>query len=512
MLSAPIPFVPRTKLRPPRLPDDVLLRTRLLARLDRPQTLTLIVAPAGYGKTTLAATWLAQCGRPGAWISLESDDNTPAAFLLALVTAVRRMFPAFGGELLDLLQDPTCEQTPAQVLPILLNDLDKVDQDFVLVLDDYHHIVAPSIHKLTWELLAHPPRPLHLVLTARHDPPIPPRIRLRGTVTEIRAHELCFTAAETHEFLNQFGEQPLDAQSIALFVQQSEGWAVPMRLAGILLMQRQSDACLDSALRECQRSLLDYLEAEVIGDLPVDVQTFLTYTSILSQLTGSLCDAVIGETHPGGDSAATLRILADAGIFVERLDDGDWFRYHELFRTLLLRRLRRTHAPQAINVLYQRASTWYEQHNLHDDGVTRDLSLDRMPVASVPNKALNQALIAVSPRQRTVTHAEFPGTPYPQAPKWSLNRMEPGPLPAQRTQAPAYTGRDLRDLLTFREMDVLLLLNQRLTNKEIAHTLAISMDTVRQHTVKIYRKLGVANRRQAIVQADTLGLLSGGGS
>ena len=180
---------------------------------------------------------------------------------------------------------------------------------------------------------------------------------------------LSFTAAETHEFLSQFGEQPLDAQSVSLFVQQSEGWAVPMRLAAILLMQRQSDACLDAALRECQRSLLDYLEAEVIGDLPVNVQTFLTHTSILSQLNGSLCDAVIGETQPGSDSAATLRMLADAGIFVERLDDdGDRFRYHELFRTLLRRRLRRTHAPQVIDLLYQRASTWYEQHDLHDDG------------------------------------------------------------------------------------------------------------------------------------------------
>ena len=181
-----------TKLHQPGVTANLVVRPRLVEQLNRGVLgpLTLVCASAGYGKTTLAATWLAQCSRPGAWISLESDDNTPAAFLLALVTAVRRVFPAFGGELLDLLQDPTREQIPAQVLPILLNDLDKLDQDFVLVLDDYHHIVAPSIHKLTWGLLEHPPRPLHLVLTARHDPPIPPRIRLRGAVTEIRAREL----------------------------------------------------------------------------------------------------------------------------------------------------------------------------------------------------------------------------------------------------------------------------------------------------------------------------------
>ena len=394
------------------------------------------------------------------------------------------------------------------MLPILLNDLDMLDQDFVLVLDDYHHIAAPSVHKLLLGLLEHPPRPLHLVLTARHDPPIPPRIRIRGMVTELHARDLCFTAAETHEFLSQFGEQPLDVQSISLFVQQSEGWAVPMRLAAILLMQRQNDACLDAAFRECQRSLLDYLEAEVIGDLPADVQTFLAHTSILSQLNGSLCDAVAGETLQGSNSIATLRMLADAGIFVERLDDdGDWFRYHELFRTLLQRRLRKLHAPQAVDLLYQRASTWYEQHNLHDDGRLRDLSLDCMPVVPAPNQSPNQALVVASPRQRDVAHAALPPAVYPLPPKWSFNGLEPGSQPAQGAQLPAYPGRDLRDLLTFREMDVLLLLNQRLTNKEIAHMLAISIDTVRQHTVNIYRKLSVENRRQAIVQAHALGLM-----
>ena len=178
MPLAPIPFVPRAKFRPPRLPDDVLLRARLLERLDRDATLTLIIAPAGYGKTTLAGTWLARCSRPGAWISLDSEDNTLAVFLQRFVMAVRNVFPTFGDEVLSLLAaqaEQTTELTPESLLPILLNELDQLDQDFVLVLDDYHQIVDSSIHQLLWGLLAHPPRALHLVLTARHDPPIPPR-------------------------------------------------------------------------------------------------------------------------------------------------------------------------------------------------------------------------------------------------------------------------------------------------------------------------------------------------
>lgn len=135
------------------------------AGVDRPQTLTLIVAPAGYGKTTLAGSWVAHCSRPTAWVSLDAEDNTLAVFVQELVMAARRVFPTFGDEILSLVAS-TVELTPDMVLPGLLNSLDQLDRDFVLVLDDYHHIVDSSIHQLLWGLLAHPPRPLHLVLTA----------------------------------------------------------------------------------------------------------------------------------------------------------------------------------------------------------------------------------------------------------------------------------------------------------------------------------------------------------
>jgi LuxR family maltose regulon positive regulatory protein len=362
MLPVPIPFVPRTKLRPPRLPDDVLLRSRLLKRLDRAQVLALIIAPAGYGKTILAGTWLAHAGRPCAWMSLEREDNTLPVFLAGLVSALRRVFPTYGSEVLALLQDPAVELTPALLLPLLLNELDMLEQDFVLVLDDCHHIRSAAIHELLWGLLTYPPRPLQLILTTRRDPPIPPRIRCRSV--EIRARDLCFTTAEAGEFLNRCAAQPLDPQSVATLVEQSEGWAVPLRLVALLLSRQQDAISAVVALHRCERSLLDYLDAEVIGRLCADIQAFLMYTSLLPRLTGSLCDAVIGDLL-AVDSAALLTKLAEDSVFIEDLgEDGGWFRYHELFRSLLQRRLRTTVDQLEIEGLDERARVWYAQHGL----------------------------------------------------------------------------------------------------------------------------------------------------
>ena len=480
-----IPFVPRTKLRPLRLGNDILVRTRLLDRLDCTQTLALIIAPAGYGKTTLVSTWLAQRGHPYAWLSLEDDDNAPAALLAGLVAAVRSLFPTFGADLFTLLHDPAGELTPALLLPPLLNALDRLERDFVLVLDDYHHLANPAIHQLIWGLLTFPPRPLRLVLTARHDPPIPPRLRSQGTVTYIRTREMSFTAAETLEFLSQFAARPLAAPAVTILNEQAEGWAVPLRLMAMLLSQRPDIPSLDEALHQCERSLLDYLDAEVIGHFPSAVQTFLARTSVLQRLHASLCDAVVGEELPDAAGAKVLPMLVEAGIFVEPLDgDGEWFRYHELFRTLLQRRLRTTHDPQAVEAMNQRAQTWFQTHGPPEDARSCARFCSDTPWAIPPQPS------------RWVEQATSPSAQFAAA-----LTTRPGQLPS---------GHDcnVRELVTFREMDVLLLLNKRLTNKEIARVLGISPDTVRQHAVNIYRKLGVENRRQAIVRASALGVFA----
>ncbi|MFN8469601.1 MAG: LuxR C-terminal-related transcriptional regulator [Caldilineaceae bacterium] len=496
MLPALIPFVPRTKLRPPRLPHDILLRTRLLERLNRPAALTLIVAPAGYGKTTLAGSWVAHCNRPSAWVSLDDEDSTLAVFVQRLVMAVRSVFPAFGDEILSLVASPV-GLAPEMVLPGLLNELDQLDRDFVLVLDDYHHIADSSIHQLLWGLLAHPPRPLHLVLTARHDPPIPPRIRAHGAVTELRACDLGFTTAETHEFLRQSVEQPLDAQAVAALVEQSEGWAACLRLAALFLQQRPDITSVQDLLRGSRHFLLSYLDAEVTGYLSADVQLFLARTSLLSQLNGSLCDAVIGDSLSHIDSRATLRMLEQAGIFITALDlERDWFQYHGLFRTLLQHKLHMTHEPAEIAVLNQRAGAWYAQHRRGEDARQHVLTF-RDQAAAVDLVAHPPPLL---PARHEIQQCDQGRSLFARAVELAVSSP-----PQQPLQVPACPKRNIRNVLTFREMDVLLLLNQRLTNKEIARTLGIARDTVRQHTVNIYRKLGVQNRRQAIVEANGMG-------
>ncbi len=490
--SAPVPFVPRTKLRPPRLPDDLLGRPRLFEKLQRPQTLSLVIAPAGYGKTALVSTWLTQSGLPYAWLSLEGDDNSLPVFLGGLAAALHRLLPALSGELLSLLQTTTKELTPPAVLPMLLNGLDKLEERFAVVLDDYHHVRDAAIHQLICGLLKHPPRGLQLVLTARFDPPLPPRLRYTGNVTEIRARELGFTAEEAQVFLSQFAAEPVAAQAIAGLVTKSEGWAVPLRLAAMLIYQRHDVTALDAALQSCERSLLDYLDAEVIGHLPGNVQRFLTRTSLLNLLNPSLCDAVLGETQH--DSKTTLHMLAGNGIFVEQLDDaGEWFRYQELFRPLLQRRLRSTQSAQEIEACKQRARVWREEHEHAAYAAEAQYGGPdprSMPPGNSPSAAGSGAergpggldALGMKPAAAAETRAEQGAKSQPAA------------------------DQQARFLLTYREMDVLALLCERLTNKEIAQRLGISVETVRQHSVHVYRKLGVAGRRQAVVQAYALGL------
>lgn len=479
-LSAPIPFVPRTKLRPPRLPEDVLLRPWLCEKLDRTQTLTLVTAPAGYGKTTLVNTWVTRANRPYAWLSLDPEDNTFVGFAAALLLAMRSIFPTFGDEVIELLGTESPGPTPDAVLPLLLNALNRVDQDFIVVLDDYHCITDTAVHKVLWALLTHPPQHMHLVLTARYDPPIPPRLRLQGTVHEIRASDLSFREEEIQEFLARFAAWPLDRETVTAIHRQTEGWAVPLRLMGAVLRQRRDVTSFGDALRKSGGHLLDYLDAEVIGALAKDVQTFLTCTSILKRLNAELCDAAIGEMLPGFDSTRTLRMLADNGIFVERLDGesgGEWFRYHELFRILLQHRLRSSEGCELMALLERRAEAWCEQHGLAAACELRTLTMASGEQYQVP-----------------------PATPTPAG----STPATPPPVPVVRL--PAKPAANPAGLLTFREMDVMALLSQRLSNKEIARTLGISHETVRQHTVNIYRKLGVGNRRQAIVRASTWGL------
>jgi LuxR family maltose regulon positive regulatory protein len=359
----------RTKLRPPRLANDLISRPHLVERLNRLATVSLVVAPAGYGKTTLISLWLSQLSLPSGWVSLDEEDDDPFFFLANIVTALRAMFPQFGDDILEPLNSPR-GRTFAELVTVLINELDTVEREFVLVLDDYHWVHNPAIHQLLIQLVTHPPHALHLVVISRHDPPLPWNLRTRGYLCEIRARDLSFTQTETAEFLAKVTEQQIQVETAKAFTEQSEGWITGIRLAGLNVRLQREAIVTPSQLPGDHRNVVDYFVAEVIDYLPDKVCDFLLRTSILNALNGTLCDFVLNDSSLRGRGAALLQQLEADGIFIVALDeDGTWYRLHPLFRHALQHKLRETHSNIEIAPLYERASIWHEEQGLLEEAI-----------------------------------------------------------------------------------------------------------------------------------------------
>jgi LuxR family maltose regulon positive regulatory protein len=350
-----------TKLHVPRWRRSLVRRPRLSARLSSgaESTLTLVSAPAGFGKTTLLAEWLAAAaadGRSVAWLSLDQRDNDPALFWTYLVAALNTGAPAGGTSALSLLPP----QPPNEAgLVALLNDLDAIPDDVVLVLDDYHVIDARDVHDGMGFLLDHLPPRIHLVIASRTDPPLPlARLRGRGELTEIRAADLRFAPGEAAEYLNEVMGLALTAADVAALEGRTEGWIAALQLAALSMQGREDTAAFIDGFAGDDRYIVDFLAEEVLQRQPGDVQHFLLQTSILDRLCGPLCDAVTGQD--GGK--AKLTALERGNLFLVPLDDRRrWYRYHQLFADVLQARLR-DEQPDEVPDLHQRASTWYEQN------------------------------------------------------------------------------------------------------------------------------------------------------
>src|SRR6266566_1926617 len=360
-----------TKLYIPRLRPNVVSRPRLIERLNEGlhRKLTLISAPAGFGKTTLVSEWVFGCQRPAAWLSLDEGENDPARFLTYLVAALQTLAATLGEGVLTLLQSPQ-PPPPASILTALLNDLTTISDDFVLVLDDYHVLDAkPVDHALTY-LVDHLPPQMHLVIATREDPPLPlARLRVGGHLTELRVTDLRFTHAEAAEFLNQVMGLPLSAEDIAALERRTEGWIAGLQLAAISMQGQQDAAGFITSFTGSHQYVVDYLVEEVLGQQSESVQTFLLRTSILDRFCGPLCDAVLMD--PAVSGRETLEYLEHANLFIVPLDnERRWYRYHHLFADLLRQRLHQSiasstgDAESQVNELYIRASLWYEDHGL----------------------------------------------------------------------------------------------------------------------------------------------------
>ncbi len=356
-----------TKLYAPSYRTNTLSRPRLVAKLNEhlPRKLTLLSAPAGFGKTTLLSEWLADPPHPIAWLSLDEEDGHPSRFFLYVVAALQTIAPDIGNGLLDALQSP---QPPSAdtVLTVLLNDLAARTEPIGLVLDDYHAIDAPSVDQALTFLLKHQPPQLHLIMATREDPQLPlARLRGQGQLLEIRAEALRFHTDEAERFFHESMQITLTKEDVIALEDRTEGWIAGLQLAALSLRGQTNPAQFVRAFAGSHHFVMDYLLEEVLQKQPPALQAFLLQTSILRRFCGPLCDAIYPMPSTLGQT--TLESLAQANLFLVPLDDERrWFRYHHLFGDLLRQRLE--HAPPdeqgGIATLHRRASQWFTANGL----------------------------------------------------------------------------------------------------------------------------------------------------
>jgi len=380
----PAPVLATKLFMPPPRPHAVP-RPRLIDRLNESQgrgrALTLVSAPAGFGKTTLLSAWLDQRVQQDpklrvAWLSLDEGDSDPSRFLLYLAAALHAAEPSCGGDAMAALHSP---QPPSaeSVLTDLINEIDGIAADILLVLDDYHAVNSPEADDELAFLLEHMPSRLRLVIATREDPGVPlARLRARGELTELRAADLRFSPDEAADFLRRVMGLELSAADIAALESRTEGWIAGLQLAALSIQGQKDIAGFIHSFTGSNRFVLDYLAEEVLRHQSKGIQAFLLRTSVLDRLCGPLCDALMqGDTGPRPGLVAsgqeTLEYLERANLFIVPLDsERRWYRYHRLFVELLRQRLEQgpaagtTGGETGVAALHTRASRWYEENGL----------------------------------------------------------------------------------------------------------------------------------------------------
>lgn len=352
-----------TKLYVPRPRPKVVTRPRLIERLNEGlhHKLTLISAPAGFGKTTLISEWVADCQRPVAWLSLDEADSDPTRFLSYLIAVLQTIVVNIGERAKGALQAPQPLSTES-VLTSLLNEVAAISDNFIVVLDDYHLVDSEQIDHALEFLIERLPPQMHLVIATREDPDLPlARLRARDQVTELRAADLRLTFSEAAEFLNQTMGLNLSGENIIALETRTEGWVAGLQLAAISMQVQKDASNFIQSFTGSHHFVMDYLVEEVLGQQPDLVQRFLLHTSILDRLCGPLCDDLLLDPVPSGQ--ATLEYLEHANLFLIPLDnERRWYRYHHLFADLLRQRLHQSLVD--VTELHNRASQWYEDHGL----------------------------------------------------------------------------------------------------------------------------------------------------
>jgi LuxR family maltose regulon positive regulatory protein len=373
-----------TKLHPPRLPSVLVPRERLVALLDSGQQhqFTLLHAPAGFGKTTLVAQWIAHCQVPTAWLSLDSGDNDPVRFWSAVIAACQRLHPSVGREALELLSQVSFMASPLETaLTSLLNDLAQFVRGGTLILEDYHCVEQQRIHETLTFFIEHLPACLHIVMLTRSIPPLPlARWRVRGDVLEVGSSQLRFSAEETAAFCQQMIPQPLAKEAISSLHTHLEGWAAGLRLLALSLQSQMTPQAIEEMLAHLHagfasdrihQPIQEFFLSEILALQPEQLQLFLLQTGMLDRVTASLCDAVTGRQ----DSAECLALVEHSGFFLEALSSrGEWYRYHALFAEAMRTEAKRRLGAEALHNIALRAARWYEEHDMLIEAVEAFIS------------------------------------------------------------------------------------------------------------------------------------------
>jgi len=374
-LSQPLLY---TKLHRPPISAGIIPRTRLIELLENgvQNPMTLIAAPAGYGKSILASQWLDVSELPGAWVSLDESDNDLRIFFSYALEAIQNVFP---DRELSINSLPEAGRLPSLELIArhLLNDLETLPKRFILVLDDYHRIRNSAIHDFLSKLLKHPSSIMHLALVSRRDPPLPlTSLGSRGMLTEITSKDLRFTVSETKSFLERFLHIVITDKTAQILEEKIEGWVTGLHLAALSIRKEADQERLTDGLLETPHYLRDYLVQEVLSQVPPQFNRKILQTALLKRFCAPLCDALFqvdtvrNHTEVVAGGRDFIDWLIDTNLFVMPLDNVNrWFRYHHLFQKLLLDQLRKKFNSEEIAALHSRASEWFAENGLIDEAI-----------------------------------------------------------------------------------------------------------------------------------------------
>jgi LuxR family maltose regulon positive regulatory protein len=376
----------QTKLYPPRVPERLVRRQGLLDHLQqrRDRPVTLVSAPAGYGKSTLVTQWLSSCGGTYAWLSLDGYDNGLVTVLAYMIAAMQTVSPEFGAETELLLVLPQLP-APEKVADTLLMDIQQLPEPLHLVLDDYHTITDPSTHLFMMRLLQRLPQSLRLVIISRADPPLGlSRLRGRGRLREIRGSDLRFSAEEAALLIEQIVGRPVARETANAINERIEGWPVGLRMVAMSL--RASDNHSEFTRRYAeggQKLVSDYLLGEVLDRLPDEQRLLLLRTAVVDRFCAPLVDVLAEQSLPGRNGYDFLQGLWTSNFFLIALDvQGTWYRYHHLFRQLLLQQMQQAFSAEALAALHLQAGEWFENAGYIEDAIIHAAKAGQPQVAA----------------------------------------------------------------------------------------------------------------------------------